>query len=211
VDASGRPRGAHRVDVEMSRALERAPKRAGREESRRTPPERLDTARFPPATERSTIRAMMNTLFRHAAVSVLVVCGIATVAAAQSAPVRSDQDILIQLERDWDAAFHRHDAAFIDRVLADEFVVTYDNGVRADRKLELELATSANENIESSEMDEFIVKEFGNTAVVWFTLHLIGPVNGQRVQNDYRFTDVFVLRDGRWQCVSSQSTKVGRP
>jgi len=39
VDACGRPRGAHRVDVEMSvacRALERAPQRAGREESRRT-------------------------------------------------------------------------------------------------------------------------------------------------------------------------------
>ena len=100
-----------------------------------------------------------------------------TVAAAQqSAPVRSDQDILIQLEHDWDAAFHRHDAAFIDRILA----------------------------------DEFIVKEFGNTAVVWFTLHLVGPVNGERVQNDYRFTDVFVLRDGRWQCVSSQSTRIDR-
>ena len=57
----------------------------------------------------------------------------ALAAAQQPAPVRSDQDILIQLERDWDAAFHRHDAAFIDRILADEFIVTYDNGVRADR------------------------------------------------------------------------------
>jgi ketosteroid isomerase-like protein len=131
-------------------------------------------------------------------------------AAQASAPVRSDQDILIQLEHDWDAAFHRHDAAFIDRILADEFIVTYDNGVRADRTLELELAQSLNENIESSTMDEFIVKEFGNTAVVWFTLHLVGPVKGERVQNDYRFTDVFVLRDGRWQCVSSQSTRVDR-
>jgi ketosteroid isomerase-like protein len=131
-------------------------------------------------------------------------------AAQQAAPVRSDQDILIQLEHDWDAAFHRHDAAFIDRILADEFIVTYDNGVRADRTVELMLAKTANENIESSTLDEFIVKEFGNTAVVWFTLHLVGPINGERVQNDYRFTDVFVLRDGRWQCVSSQSTRVDR-
>jgi len=156
------------------------------------------------------IAAMITTIVRHAVVSALVACGIATAAAAQSAPVRSDQEILIQLERDWDAAFHRHDAAFIDRVLADEFIVTYDNGVRADRKIELQLATSLNENIESSMMDEFIVKEFGDTAVVWFTLHLVGPVKGERVQNDYRFTDVFVMRDGRWQCVSSQSTRVNR-
>jgi ketosteroid isomerase-like protein len=155
-------------------------------------------------------RSLLHYSSRVAAIAiVLLSCG-AGVARGQSTPVRSDQDILIQLEHDWDAAFHRHDAAFIDRILADEFIVTYDNGVRADRKVELELATSLNENIESSSLDEFIVKEFGNTAVVWFTLHLVGPINGQRVQNDYRFTDVFVLREGRWQCVSSQSTHVDR-
>src|SRR6266566_906195 len=151
---------------------------------------------------------MMNTMIRLAVGCLFfLLCGVRG-AAAQSAPVKSDQDILIELEHNWDAAFHRHDAAFIDKVLATEFIVTYDNGVRADRTIELELATSLNENIESSMMDEFIVKEFGNTAVVWFTLHLVGPIKGQRVQNDYRFTDVFVLRDGRWQCVSSQSTRV---
>ena len=155
-------------------------------------------------------RSLLHCGIRFVAVSVLAALCSLCVAHAQSAPVRSDQDILIQLEHDWDAAFHRHDAAFIDRILADEFIVTYDNGVRADRNVELELAKSLNENIESSSLDEFIVKEFGNTAVVWFTLHLVGPINGQRVQNDYRFTDVFVLRDGRWQCVSSQSTHVDR-
>jgi ketosteroid isomerase-like protein len=139
-----------------------------------------------------------------------VLFGAVSASAQSSPPVRSDQEILIQLEHDWDAAFHRHDAAFIDRILAEEFIVTYDNGIRADRKVELELAKSLNENIESSMLDEFIVKEYGNTAVVWFTLHLVGPINGQRVQNDYRFTDVFVLRDGRWQCVSSQSTHIDR-
>ena len=151
---------------------------------------------------------MLRPALRSALVAILLLPGIA---AAQSAPVKSDQDILIELEHNWDAAFHRHDAAFIDKILADEFIVTYDNGVRADRTIELELARTLNENIESSTMDEFIVKEFGNTAVVWFTLHLVGPVKGQRMQNDYRFTDVFILRDGRWQCVSSQSTKVQNP
>jgi len=153
---------------------------------------------------------MVNRLARWTALCVLLLLSGAITASAQSKPVMSDQEVLIQLEHDWDAAFHRHDAAFIDRILADEFIVTYDNGVRADRKVELELAKSLTENVESSSLDEFIVKEFGNTAIVWFTLHLVGPINGQRVQNDYRFTDVFVLRDGRWQCVSSQSTHVVR-
>jgi hypothetical protein len=148
------------------------------------------------------------TVIQRAAAGFIVLLLCTNVAAAQSSPpVKSDQDILIELEHNWDAAFHRHDQAFIDRILAEEFVATYDNGVRGDRDLELKLAL-IDENVESSTMDEFIIKEYGNTAVVWFTLHLVGPVNGQRVQNDYRFTDVFVLRDGRWQCVSTQSTKV---
>ncbi len=150
------------------------------------------------------------TVIQRAAAGFVVLLLCASAAAAQSSPpVKSDQDILIELEHNWDAAFHRHDQAFIDRILAEEFVATYDNGVRGDRDLELKLAL-IDENVESSTMDEFIIKEYGNTAVVWFTLHLVGPVNGQRVQNDYRFTDVFVLRDGRWQCVSTQSTKVVR-
>jgi ketosteroid isomerase-like protein len=153
---------------------------------------------------------MINSLARRAALSALLLLSSVIAAGAQSAPVKSDQDILIQLERDWDAAFHRHDAAFIDRILADEFIITYDNGLRADRKVELQLAASLNENIESSMLDDFIVKEFGNTAIVWFTLHLVGQVKEQRVETDYRYTDVFVLRDGRWQCVSSQSTMVSR-
>lgn len=150
------------------------------------------------------------TVIHRVAAGLIVLLTCAAAAAAQSSPpVKSDQDILIELEHNWDAAFHRHDQAFIDRILAEEFVATYDNGVRGDRDLELKLAL-IDENVESSTMDEFIIKEYGNTAVVWFTLHLVGPVNGQRVQNDYRFTDVFVLRDGRWQCVSTQSTKVDR-
>jgi ketosteroid isomerase-like protein len=152
----------------------------------------------------------VRSVLRFGALGCIIALSNAAIGRAQSGPVKSDQEILIQLEHDWDAAFHRHDAAFIDRILAEEFIVTYDNGARADRNVELQLAKSLNENIESSSLDEFIVKEFGNTAVVWFTLHLVGPVNGQRVQNDYRFTDVFVLRDGRWQCVSSQSTRVDR-
>ena len=51
-----------------------------------------------------------------------------TAAAAQNRPVRSDQQILIQLEQDWDAAFRAKDIAFLENILADEFVATYGDG-----------------------------------------------------------------------------------
>jgi ketosteroid isomerase-like protein len=128
--------------------------------------------------------------------------------AGQSKPVQSDQQILIKLERDWDAAFHRKDVAFIDRVLAEEFVSTYGDGSRGDKAKELKLAAEFNQQVDSSSLDEFAIKIYGDTAVVWFTQHMVGPSKGQRLEVTYRYIDVFVMRDGRWQCVASQSTKV---
>src|SRR4051812_39984513 len=121
---------------------------------------------------------MSSTLHRLAVAAPLLLLFAQSAAAQQAPPVKSDQDILVQLERDWDKAFHTHDVASIDKILADEFIVTYDDGLRADRKKELELAASFDEHVDSSTLDEFIVKEFGNTAIVWFTLRLVGPVNG---------------------------------
>ena len=51
----------------------------------------------------------------------------------QAQNVKSDQDVLIELERQWDAAFHSQNAAFIDTVLADEFIATYGDGSRGDK------------------------------------------------------------------------------
>ena len=57
-------------------------------------------------------------------------------------------------------------------------------------------------------LDEFVVKVYGDTAVVLFTQKLTGPSKGQSLTLTFRYIDVFVMRDGRWQCVASQSTRV---
>ena len=121
--------------------------------------------------------------------------------------VQSEQEVLIQLERDWDEAFHRNDARFIEPILADEFMVTYPDGSRGDKAKELALAI-VDQPIESSRLDEFTVKVYRDTAVVWFTQHLVAAREGQKLELAFRYMDVFVFRDGRWQCVASQSTRV---
>jgi ketosteroid isomerase-like protein len=122
--------------------------------------------------------------------------------------VKSDQQILIELEQAWDAAFHRQDAKFIETLLADEFIATYGDGSRGDRAKELSLASDTRQQVDSSRLDEFIVKTFGNTAVVWFTQILVGPVNGKPTEVRYRYVDVWVNRGGRWLAVASQSTRL---
>jgi ketosteroid isomerase-like protein len=128
--------------------------------------------------------------------------------AAQTGGVLSDQQLLIQLERDWNAAFYAKDLAFIEQVLADEFVVTYPDGSRGDKAKELALAAEFNQRVDSITLDEFTVRIYGDSAVVWFSLHLVGPRQGKPATVSFRYVDVFVRREGRWQCVASQSTRV---
>ncbi len=144
-------------------------------------------------------------------VCVYVTASAFSASAAEPQRVRSDQDILMQLERDWDAAFHRHDVAFLENLLADEFIATYDNGIRADKATELALAADLNQQIESSSLDEFIVRSYRDAAVVMFSLHLTGTSQGRQLEMTLRYTDVWVFRDGRWQCVASQSTRLQPP
>jgi ketosteroid isomerase-like protein len=129
---------------------------------------------------------------------------------AQDRPVQSDQEILMQLERDWDAAFLTRDVRTIDNILATEFMATYDDGSRGDRAKELSLAAEFNQNIESSKLDDFTVKIYGDTAVVWFSRHVVGLSRGQRLELTFQYIDVFVFRAGRWQCIASQSTRVSK-
>lgn len=150
------------------------------------------------------IRRMCAQLLLAAAVLVFA----APPAGAQDQRVRSDQEILMQLERDWDAAFLTRDVRVIDSILAEEFIATYDDGSRGDRAKELSLAAEFNQNIESSVLKEFTVKIYGDTAVVWFTRQVAGLSKGKRLELSFQYVDVFVFRAGKWQCVASQSTRV---
>ncbi len=139
---------------------------------------------------------------------VLAVAWAVTASSAQSPPVKSDQQVLIELEQGWNEAFYSKDIAFIENILADDFVATYDDGSRGDKAKELALTAEFNQRVESALQDEFKVKVYGDTAVVWFTLRLVGIRQGQQVEVTFRYTDVWVLSNGEWRCVSTQSTKV---
>src|SRR5688572_13018768 len=147
----------------------------------------------------------MTTISRVLLVLVCLVC--AGDARAQL-EVKSAQEILIELEQNWVAALQRNDVKFVDSVLAEEFVATYGDGSRGDRKRELQLVAEFNQQVDKWTVDEFSVKIFRDTAVVWFTQRMVGPVQGKPTEITTRYMDVFVMRDGKWLCVASQSTRV---
>jgi hypothetical protein len=48
------------------------------------------------------------------------------------------------------------------------------------------------------------------TAILTGRKTLNGTFQGKDISARYRFTDVFVFRDGRWECVAAQSTLIAK-
>ncbi len=111
---------------------------------------------------------------------------------------------LIALEHTYNDAFRRRDIKTIERILADDIIITYGNGKMANKQEELR---SLETGIDSSLLDDFKVRIYGDVAVVMFRLTAIAQKYNS-TNNQFRYTDVFIKRDGRWQCVVSHNTRV---
>lgn len=62
----------------------------------------------------------------------------------------------------------------------------------------------------SVEPSEMKVRVYGTTAVITAMAKVTSISNGQTMNNQLRYTDVWVLRDGRWQMVGWQSTRMAQ-
>jgi len=123
--------------------------------------------------------------------------------------VQSDQDVLYGLETEWARAFLEQDSEFVATLLHEDFVAVYADGSLGDRERELAEVSGFNRQVDSSRFDDFVARVYGNTAVVTFVHVTVGPVQGVPTEISHRYIDVWVLRDGKWLCVASQSTRVG--
>jgi hypothetical protein len=61
---------------------------------------------------------------------------------------------------------------------------------------------------ESVKFDEIKVHPYGETAVVTARSTAKGQDNGKDFSGQYRYTRVYVKRQGRWQLVATQSTRI---
>lgn len=120
----------------------------------------------------------------------------------------SIEQILIQLELDWSQADVKKDRAALERILAEDWMgIDFTGTVMTKPDVMRDLHSDATAT-ESTELREIKVRVFGNTALVSGTEVEKSQYKGQDSSGAYIWTDVFVLRNGRWQAVSSQSTKL---
>jgi|ERR1044071_1681447 ketosteroid isomerase-like protein len=139
-------------------------------------------------------------------------------AAGQTASKKTSADAkleqaLMQMERDWSAAYLSHDTAVVARILADDYLGTDGRGVMTDKAQEIEdaRAADANRKVLSEFIDDMKVRLYGDTAIVNGRTTEKLEINGKELIIQYRRTDVFVKRNGRWQCVSFHGSRILAP
>jgi len=128
---------------------------------------------------------------------------------AQSKPVLSDQQILIKLERDWDAAFHRKDVAFIESVLADEFVSTYGDAnaqVEADVTVEAGKLSEATVSHSAARVTFKLVAREGGEALP-DTQWTVQTADGEVVKRSVGALPTHIIAPGSYTVIAKSGTR----
>ena len=130
-------------------------------------------------------------------------------ARATSGNTKVEQEIR-RLEREWFESYVRGDRAAFDRIVADDAVMTYGNGKvgnKSEAIAEIKAPADASYSLTS---DDVKVRVYGDTAIVTGRVTEKGTFNGRSLNSQSRYTDVWVRRNGRWQVVASQNTRLPR-
>ena len=113
-------------------------------------------------------------------------------------------DEIIALENRRVEAMTKGDANALDEILADDLIYTHSTARIATTASFIEAITSGRSNYRSVERKDVNVRQIGDSAVV--TGHAKFHVGDNKFEA--RFIDVYAKRNGAWQMVAWQSTRV---
>lgn len=114
---------------------------------------------------------------------------------------------LIRMENDWLQAFFKNDGAFADRFLADDYLGTDEHGDLRDKAQEIAEIKAGAHLSTSGVLDNVKIRVYGDAAVATGRRIMKGLFQGKEYRSPYLWTDIFIKRGGRWQCVASHVSK----
>jgi ketosteroid isomerase-like protein len=142
----------------------------------------------------------------------MTVAMLCTLAAAHTmAQTKSTEEVTALLHEFMQAA-GRGDRAIFDKFFADDVVYTRATGAvitKADIMESLGKPAPVSEGKAAYSAEDITVHEYGDTVIVAFKL--VGNtthVDGKVETTQYRNTGTFLRRNGRWQAVAWQATKI---
>jgi ketosteroid isomerase-like protein len=117
------------------------------------------------------------------------------------------EEELLRIEKEFAQAIVSSDLEGLGRIVADDWIIIDPNGEIVDRTRFFEVIKSDALTHDTMESENFRVRVYGDSAVVTAITRTKGKFMRQEFSTQERATDVFVKRDGRWQCVLTHLTR----
>lgn len=134
---------------------------------------------------------------------ILLFCALARATPCPTSQAK-DEAALVQMEQAWARALEQQDAGTLGCILADEFEDANPAGALSSRsKLLAAAQKQPGSHHKLSEMHAHVYGDVGYIRGLATALTADG-----RPKVMVRFTDVYVYRDERWQCVAAHESKV---
>jgi ketosteroid isomerase-like protein len=134
-----------------------------------------------------------------------------TVASLGAKPRTNAADIkeLNRLEVVWNNAHLKGDTSTVDKLWADDLFVTAPDMPPMNKEESLAMWKAGKMKFDVYRTSDLRIKIYGNTAVVTGQLVRIRDATSDKFEDDWRFTKVYVRRNGRWQVVTWHGSHVG--
>lgn len=116
---------------------------------------------------------------------------------------KSDTATIRALELQWTESYKQHKIDILSSLLADEFVITVEDGNVYSKAGYISHTADAKVRVEVAEMSDLKVRIHGDTAIVTGSYHEKGDSNGKPYEYHDRFTDVWMKAAGKWHVVAS--------
>jgi ketosteroid isomerase-like protein len=133
-----------------------------------------------------------------------VVCVLLIASMQSSFAQQNSVDIqeLTRLEKVWNEAYVRSDADALDRLCAEDLVVTMTDMQVLNKQKAIGIVRSGKVEFRRYETSELSIHMYDNAAVVTGRLQRTRIAQGREVNDEWRFTKVYVRSAKGWQVVA---------
>jgi ketosteroid isomerase-like protein len=120
----------------------------------------------------------------------------------------ADSAELFGLENIWNEAHVRGDADALERLWADDLIVTVPNMPVMTKENAIGISRSGRLKFKRYQTSDIRIRLYGDAAVVTSQVERTRDLNGRDVDDKWRFTKVYIRRAAKWQVVAWHASTV---
>jgi len=124
-----------------------------------------------------------------------------------NAPVVSDPvKEFTKIENDWGTALLNKDGKALESLYASEYMYISPKGKIYSKQQDISEITGPTYKVLAPfKLSDITVKMYGTVAIVTGVTTSQSILDGKNISGSHNFMDIFTYRDGRWQCILTQS------